>query len=148
MVRAGPRREASDCTFCVLEEQIRSSLVLPKPVDAPHKLHSRMMRNPDYFQPGRYEDAHELLRFLIDDCENAFQSQDQQGAVKTVPEELFGGVLESRIECQSCGAVFTKHEDMLDLSLDICDMSSLAQALACFSHPEFLDGDNKYRCER
>lgn len=151
---AGTRRSEGDCTFCLLEKRIRMSLTSSSPADTPKQLFTRVMMNSDCFEVGRHEDAHELLRFLINDSGKEFESNSQvmRPGSRKDPEQvlkgMFGGVLQSHIECRRCGVGSTKHDEILDLSLEISQFSSLAYAIACFFRPEILDGDNKYRCGR
>eukprot|EP00850_Spirogloea_muscicola_P015733 SM000123S25845 [mRNA] locus=s123:206630:209968:- [translate_table: standard] len=68
---------------------------------------------------------------------------------RTVVKDIFGGVLQSQVKCLGCGAESNTLDEFLDLSLDIHrPCATLAEALARFSSPEMLDGDNKYRCDR
>lgn len=110
----------------------------------PVKLYQHILNSKSaLFERGRHEDAHELLSFLIDNCGNRLPAES-----KSVLEELFGGALQSRIQCGQCGEKSNTQEEMLDLSLNIIESNSLAHALACFFRSEVLDGDNKYQCGR
>lgn len=58
--------------------------------------------------------------------------------------KLFGGMLQSVVQCTECGYASTQLEPFLDLSLETA--ASVGAALTRFCHVEELDGDNRYRC--
>lgn len=62
--------------------------------------------------------------------------------------EIFGGALQNVVKCLSCGAESRKADDMMDISLDLFQISSLKDALRRFFQAEVLDGSNKYNCEK
>lgn len=49
-----------------------------------------------------------------------------------------------------CQYASNTYESMLDLSLHIvCDtIGSVTSALHSYTQPEYLDGDNKYKCDK
>lgn len=61
--------------------------------------------------------------------------------------KVFGGVLESRVQCRSCRHVSVTTEPFLDLSLEIARVGTVEKALERFTAEEILQGDNRYRCE-
>lgn len=63
-------------------------------------------------------------------------------------KEIFGGALQSEVKCLSCGAESRKTDEIMDISLDLFQSSSLKDALRRFFQPEVLDGSNKYNCEK
>jgi len=62
--------------------------------------------------------------------------------------KLFGGRLRSRVTCGSCGHDSDTFDAILDLSLDVQDVTSLKQALSKFVQVDKLRGHNKYKCEK
>ncbi|KAI0559946.1 Ubiquitin carboxyl-terminal hydrolase [Gracilaria domingensis] len=60
---------------------------------------------------------------------------------------LFGGVLQSCVQCTDCDFKSITTEPFLDMSLEISRVSSVERALDRFCAVETLHGDNRYRCE-
>lgn len=148
-----------DCPFCLLEKRIARSLRLDQPQDAPAKIQGCLRLYAEHFRCGRQEDAHEFLRYVIDACHNTclrlkkLRQQQRNGAEApncgdSVVKEIFGGALQSQVKCLSCGAESNKVDDIMDISLDVLQSSSLKEALHKFFQPEVLDGNNKYKCEK
>jgi ubiquitin carboxyl-terminal hydrolase 36/42 len=102
------------------------------------------------FRLGRQEDSHEFLRCLLDAMHESFL---KQFTPKPAPElastsfvyKIFAGRLRSQIKCEGVNYVSNTYDPFLDLSLEINRASTLQRALAHFTAPEVLDGDNKYR---
>ena len=61
--------------------------------------------------------------------------------------QLFGGVLQSRVQCCECNRVSCTEDPIFDVSLDISGCSSVEQAFAKFTRRERLEGANAYECE-
>ena len=53
-----------------------------------------------------------------------------------------------QIRCLHCNGESNKRDAIMDVCLDVHRLTSVREALLRFTHPEVLDGDNKYRCER
>jgi ubiquitin carboxyl-terminal hydrolase 36/42 len=55
-----------------------------------------------------------------------------------------------QVLCMVCKHASNRYESMLDLCLHITDsnITSIDSALSSFVEPEWLDGDNKYQCDR
>lgn len=73
-------------------------------------------------------------------------------AVHTIVDEVFGGVLASRVQCQSCQQVSSTYDAINDLSLEVDNgcvgvIASVQHALAQFVKPEVMDADNAYYCD-
>ncbi|KAF8658594.1 hypothetical protein HU200_059055 [Digitaria exilis] len=113
---------------------------------------------------GRQEDAHEFMRFAIDKMQSA--CLDEYGGEKavdlstqetTVIQHIFGGRLQSQVSyvstligimCTACGMVSNRYDNMMDLTVEIHgDAESLEKCLDQFTAVEWLDGDNKYKCD-
>ncbi|XP_068654109.1 ubiquitin carboxyl-terminal hydrolase 25-like [Aristolochia californica] len=150
-----------DCPFCILERRIVRSLSIEAPLDAPSKLLNSLRIFAEHFRFGKQEDAHEFLRYVIDACHNtcvklfkeSFRHQRNGAAADllchdTVVKQIFGGALQSQVKCLSCGAESNRTDDIMDISLDVFQSTSLREALRRFFQPEVLDGSNKYKCEK
>jgi ubiquitin carboxyl-terminal hydrolase 36/42 len=155
-----------ECGFCLLERQI-ARLHSPatngifSAADSPSKLLKSLSIFAEHFKWGRQEDAHEFLRYVIDTCHTAcvrlLKARTSVGhngngrghdKSETVMREIFGGALLSQVKCMACKGESNKSDEIMDLSLDLCQSNSLKDALASFFQPEILDGSNKYSCER
>lgn len=88
------------------------------------------------FSLGRQEDAHELLRFLV----------NRLGPNEFI-QSTFGGTLRSRVQCQTCKYESLTYEPYQDLSLEVTS-NDIERCLADFCRKEKLDGQNKYFCEK
>lgn len=106
------------------------------------------------FRHGRQEDAHEFVRALLD----AIVRADVGGCAATASvtwerervtdvHRIFGGVFQSSVVCRECHHASVIPEPFLDLSLEISRIHTVSQALARFTEPETLEGDNRYRCD-
>lgn len=143
------------CAYCALRALARvvhSSR--PPRVLSPSVIACNLRTVASTFRHGRQEDAHEFVRALLD----AIVRADVGGcaATATVPWErerltdihrIFGGVLQSSVICRECNHASVISEPFLDLSLEISRVHTLSQALARFTEPETLQGDNRYRCD-
>ncbi|KAH9309652.1 hypothetical protein KI387_037563, partial [Taxus chinensis] len=143
------------CLMCDLEHLILTARQSKSPV-SPTRILSRIQRMRTHLGYGRQEDAHELLRLSVE----AMQSicLDEAGGEKAVNptmqkttfiQQLFGGCLQSKVQCMKCQYESDCFENMLDLTVEIHgNIESLEDALAQFTAPEMLDGANKYKCNR
>ncbi len=72
--------------------------------------------------------------------------------VYTIIDQVFGGVLASRVECQHCGQVSSMYDSMNDLSVEVDNgcygvVKSVEIALGKFIQPEVMSGENAYHCD-
>jgi len=143
------------CFMCELEHLLLMVRQGESPL-SPTRILSRIQRMRSQLGDGRQEDAHELLRISIDSMQSI--CLDEVGGEKTVDQtmqkttfiqQMFGGSLQSKVQCMRCHRESLCFENMLDLTVEIHgDIESLEDALTQFTASELLDGENKYKCNR
>jgi len=145
------------CSICAVEKTAQhifssdSSSKSYSPVELVRNLKA-LSRN---FAPGRQADAHEFIRFLLDDMNRILLGiprgkicHDRQQEMQTLVHEIFGGCYESKVSCQSCGSSSNTFEPFLDVSLDLEGVNTITKALKNFITPERLFGRNRYFCSQ
>ncbi|TVU08388.1 hypothetical protein EJB05_41792 [Eragrostis curvula] len=142
------------CFLCELQGHIRRANESLHPF-APMNILSHLPNIGGNLGFGRQEDAHEFMRFAIDKMQSA--CLDEYGGEKavdlstqetTVIQHIFGGRLQSQVQCTTCGMVSNRYDNMMDLTVEIQgDAESLEKCLDQFTAVEWLDGDNKYKCD-
>ncbi|SCV72777.1 BQ2448_4314 [Microbotryum intermedium] len=141
------------CMTCALQNSIKISFYGSKKAYAPSFVVSNMRKIASHFRLGRQEDAHEFLRFSIDNMQLSAlfgtpSTLDQRVKDSTFVHQIFGGRLRSRVTCEACGHASDTFDSVLDLSLDINKTSSVKEALDRFIKTDSLRGANKYKCEK
>ncbi|KAJ7487742.1 hypothetical protein B0H11DRAFT_1720627, partial [Mycena galericulata] len=106
-----------------------------------------------HMRKGRQEDSHEFLRYAIDALQKSCLAGqppkiDPLLAETTWVHKIFGGRLRSRVQCGECRYNSDTFDSILDLSLDIHDIGSVKTALRNFVAPFYLNGVDKYKCEK
>ncbi|XP_071696517.1 ubiquitin carboxyl-terminal hydrolase 25 [Rutidosis leptorrhynchoides] len=152
----------NDCPFCLIEKRIVRSLSIDATLDAPGKIIGGLKLFAEHFRLGRQEDAHEFLRYVIDACHTTclrlkkLQQQRRKYVTNgggdgfggsTVVKEIFGGALQSQVKCLGCGYESNKVDEIMDISVDVINTSTLKEAFQKFFQSEILDGSNKYKCD-
>ncbi|KAI8614735.1 hypothetical protein BC830DRAFT_358108 [Chytriomyces sp. MP71] len=147
-------RQTSYCTFCELERHVTRALTAAKghgPM-TPKTIVGRLKSVAKHLRVGRQEDSHEFLRYFIDSLQNnclvGLEKLTHVQKETTIIHQIFGGYLQSRIFCTVCKTPSDTVDSCLDMSLEIKNANTLDKALAHFTKPEMLKGDNKYRCSK
>nr|XP_057946273.1 ubiquitin carboxyl-terminal hydrolase 40 isoform X2 [Doryrhamphus excisus] len=88
-------------------------------------------------------DVQELNRILFSALENSLVGTSGS----TLIHRLYHGTIVNSIVCKECGNVSQRQEDFLDLTVCVCGVSSLEEALwNMFVEEEMFEGNNLYRC--
>lgn len=129
------------CMTCELTKHMRNSYQNTSNVIRPQRIFSNLKQLARHFQPGRQEDSHEFLRYVIDNiwksCVINWESArngiklDSQSKETTFINQMFGGYHRSQITCLSCKAKSDTYDHFMDFILDI-KVSLLAYCLMGF----------------
>ncbi|XP_074548173.1 ubiquitin carboxyl-terminal hydrolase 40 isoform X2 [Halichoeres trimaculatus] len=88
-------------------------------------------------------DVQELNRILFSALEHSLVGTSGS----TLIHRLYHGTIVNSIVCKECGNVSQRQEDFLDLTVCVCGVSSLEEALwNMFVEEELFEGNNLYRC--
>ncbi|KAF1374703.1 hypothetical protein PFLUV_G00231860 [Perca fluviatilis] len=90
-------------------------------------------------------DVQELNRILFSALEHSLVGTTGS----TFIHQLYHGTIVNSIVCKECGNVSQRQEDFLDLTVCVCGVSSLQEALwKMFVEEELFEGNNLYRCAK
>ncbi|ESQ54024.1 hypothetical protein EUTSA_v10024675mg [Eutrema salsugineum] len=158
LLEKGHKRECMRndwCFFCEFESHVERASQSRFPF-SPMNIISRLTNIGGTFGYGRQEDAHEFMRYAIDMMQSV--CLDEFGGEKLVPprsqettliQHIFGGLLQSQVQCTVCNNVSDQYENLMDLTVEIHgDAVSLEECLDQFTAKEWLHGDNMYKCDR
>lgn len=142
------------CFLCELQHHVRRVKQSEEPF-SPLGILSHIPKMSGSLGYGRQEDAHEFMRVAIDSMQSI--CLDEVGGEKAVDPDtrettliyyIFGGHLQSQVKCTQCYRVSNRYENMMDLNVEIQgDVASLEDALEQFTAFEWLDGENRYKCD-
>ncbi|CAD6242895.1 unnamed protein product [Miscanthus lutarioriparius] len=141
------------CSFCALKEHADESIRRSGSVIVPTKFRDSLRKLSSDFRPGQQEDAHEFLRYLLDNLHKCTLDPKSKGKgssfdEESIVKEIFGGQLKSHLSCCECGHSSETFEPFLDLSLEINQVDHLVDALQSFTKVEQIgDSENKLTCE-
>ncbi|CAB1100974.1 unnamed protein product [Ectocarpus sp. CCAP 1310/34] len=112
--------------------------------------------------PYGQEDAHELLRHLVDKMAGSYLERRgvdpfaSNRLGETTPiHRVFGGYLRSQLECSKCGFCSDTFDPFMDLAMNVEKVDSrgvamkersLQAALRRFTAPETLGAGNEWKC--
>ncbi|KAK9683621.1 hypothetical protein RND81_10G153900 [Saponaria officinalis] len=157
LLEKGHRRDCRRnewCFLCELEALMDRARKSQQPF-SPINILSRLPSMGGNMGHGRQEDAHEFMRFAIDMMQSV--CLDEHGGEKiilpksqetTLIQHIFGGQLRSQVKCTGCNQVSNRYENMMDLTVEIQgDATSLQECLDQFTETEWLNGENKYKCD-
>ncbi|KFB51743.1 AGAP007521-PA-like protein [Anopheles sinensis] len=119
----------------------------------PHLVYSKLRLVCKHLVPGRQEDAHEFLRYLVEAMEKSYLGRfknskelDQYSKETTPLNQILGGYLRSEVKCPTCCHISTTFQHFEDLLLDIRKANSIDEALEVYFARERLE-ENGYKCE-
>ncbi|KAJ4459193.1 putative ubiquitin carboxyl-terminal hydrolase 44 [Paratrimastix pyriformis] len=104
----------------------------------PNALLSAVWRFVPRFRNYQQQDAHEFLRYLLDQLLEEVGGPTKKSKEKTALEALFQGRLATRVTCLACGHASTTMDPFLDLSVDIPsreEQAAVAAAAAAAALP-------------
>lgn len=139
------------CPMCELQRHCYRAFNTANGVMRPVPIVQNLKVIAKHFRQGRQEDAHELLRYLVDGLQKSCLQQcppklDPHSKATTVIHQIFGGYHRSQVKCMSCHKTSDTFDPLLDISLDIKNCPTLIKALQRSIKADLLDGENKYAC--
>ncbi|XP_010928622.1 uncharacterized protein [Elaeis guineensis] len=148
------RKRDDWCFLCELQVHVQRASKSSQPFQ-PMNILNRLPNIGGNLGYGRQEDAHEFMRFAIDTmqsiCLDEFGGEkalDPSTQETTLIHHIFGGHLQSQVICTNCNMISNRYENMMDLTVEIQgDAGSLEECLDQFTVKEWLDGENKYKCD-
>ncbi|KAK4801873.1 hypothetical protein SAY86_000076 [Trapa natans] len=139
------------CVLCALHDHIAASLESSGGIISPRKIVENLKYISSYFEIGQQEDAHEFLQMMMNKLEQCCLHQKwdpNSAASKNIVEEVFGGLLLSKLQCCNCGHCCHIYENLIDLSLEINHAETLTSALESFTNIEKMEEpESKFICE-
>ncbi|XP_045495794.1 ubiquitin carboxyl-terminal hydrolase 36 [Colias croceus] len=141
------------CVICGMRASLMATQKSGGAPIKPWQVYSKLRLICRHLTPGRQEDAHEFLRYLIEAMEKCYLSNfinsdklDQYSKETTPLNQILGGYLRSTVRCLACHHLSTTYQHFEDLLLDIRKHSTLDEALDSFFSRERLE-DLGYKCE-
>ncbi|XP_047043630.1 uncharacterized protein LOC124647801 [Lolium rigidum] len=129
------------CCYCSLRHHASEAIRLSGNVLYPKKFVKLLKLICQDFSWGRHQDAHELLRCLLDKLDDA--SVAPMGVSSEEPcsivKQVFGGQVKSQLHCPECNHCSDRLESFLDLSLEINQMDTLLDSLESFTKTEVVE---------
>ncbi|KAF7127225.1 hypothetical protein RHSIM_Rhsim11G0015700 [Rhododendron simsii] len=131
------------CVLCALRSLIELSLSSKGRVVSPWRLFDNLNYISSDFRRFQQEDAHEFLQCLLDRLESCCTYSKTRATCSSEDENLvkwvFGGCLISKLQCCNCGHCSDTYEPLIDLSLEIENVSNLPSALESFTKVEKIE---------
>lgn len=123
---------------------------------SPNSIYQHLEDISDKLQPGRQEDAHEFLEFLLDSLHKTAMkhngsgrqepAQKRQATGSSFVYSMFGSCVRSQVVCKRCQHVSNSYQTQLTLSLEVT--SHVSEALHKYTELERLTRDNRYNCHK
>ena len=116
------------CMTCELIKHMRNAFQSSGSVIRPQNIFNRLKSLAKQLQPGRQEDSHEFLRYVIDNiwksCVINWESShgmklDNKSKETTFINQIFGGYHRSQVTCLNCKAKSDTYDYFMDFILDI-----------------------------
>ena len=156
------------CMACELENLVARAFSTGGHAVAPSAIAHGLPLIAKGFRLGRQEDSHEFMRHLAELLTKSFlplkdrPPSDDPKVRYTLVQKLFQGQLQSQVRCLTCKHDFNTFDPFLDLSLELTSgggggggggggssvVPSLDAAMRQFTQEEFLERENRYRCEK
>ncbi|VVD03166.1 unnamed protein product [Leptidea sinapis] len=134
------------CVICGMRATLISTQKSGGAPIKPWQVYSKLRLICRHLTPGRQEDAHEFLRYLVEAMEKCYLSRfiisdklDQYSKETTPLNQILGGYLRSTVRCLACHHLSTTYQHFQDLLLDIRKHSTLDEALDSFFSRERLE---------
>ncbi|XP_022130071.1 ubiquitin carboxyl-terminal hydrolase 36 isoform X1 [Pieris rapae] len=141
------------CVICGMRATLMATQKSGGSPIKPWQVYSKLRLICRHLTPGRQEDAHEFLRYLVEAMEKCYISNfinsdklDQYSKETTPLNQILGGYLRSTVRCLACHHLSTTYQHFQDLLVDIRKHSTLDEALDSFFSRERLE-DLGYKCE-
>ncbi|KAI5645357.1 ubiquitin carboxyl-terminal hydrolase domain-containing protein [Phthorimaea operculella] len=141
------------CVICGMRATLMATQKSGGAPIKPWQVYSKLRLICRHLTPGRQEDAHEFLRYLVEAMEKCYLTRipnseklDQYSKETTPLNQILGGYLRSTVRCLACHHLSVTYQHFQDLLLDIRKHSTLDEALDSFFSRERLE-DLGYKCE-
>uniref|UniRef100_A0A336LW92 Ubiquitin carboxyl-terminal hydrolase n=1 Tax=Culicoides sonorensis TaxID=179676 RepID=A0A336LW92_CULSO len=145
--------ESNGCIICAMAKTLIQSQTNTNSPMRPQNVYYKLKMICKHLTPGRQEDAHEFLRYLIEAMEKAYLARfkgwkefDQYTKETTPLNQILGGYLRSAVKCLSCHHVSVTFQHFQDLLLDIRKANSIDEGVELYFARERLE-DTGYKCE-
>ena len=143
--------DSDSCMLCILKNHIDLVHKCTGQIIKPLKMYNYVHKISSHFEPGRQEDAHEFLYFLINElrevspyhCSNENRTVIPSNA--NIVQQVLEGCCQTLISCTSCSRSSFSFDPIMDFNLELVQgATTLEEILNNFMQPEAVcDG---YRC--